>query len=142
MYDPPAYVWAVTVAGPAAVAAATCLALYSGAVRAGLGRKRAALLGGAAAVLLGGWPAATVVIAGHGWYRTLPWFPIAVAGFLGTLLALSRVPVVARALAAPGMAGPPRAAARVPEPGTGPSRASNRGSSWSWPPSWSRSPSG
>jgi hypothetical protein len=104
MYDPPAYVWALTVAGPAAVAAATCLALYSGAVRAGLGRKRAALLGGAAAVLLGGWLAATAVIAGHGWYRTLSWFPIVVAGFLGTLLALSRVPVVARALAAPGMA--------------------------------------
>jgi hypothetical protein len=49
-----------------------------------------------------GWP--TAVIAGHGWYRTLPWFPIAVAGFLGTLLALSRVRVVARAVAAPGMA--------------------------------------
>ena len=44
------------------------------------------------------------VVAGHGWYRALPWFPVAVAGFLGTLLALSRVPVVARALAAPGMA--------------------------------------
>jgi hypothetical protein len=72
MYGPPAYVWALTVAGPAAVAAATCLALYSGAVRAGLGPKCAALLGGAAAVLLGGWLAATAVIAGHGWYRTLP----------------------------------------------------------------------
>jgi hypothetical protein len=42
------------------------------------------------------------VIAGHGWYHPLPWFPVAVAGFLGTLLALSRIPVVARALAAPG----------------------------------------
>ena len=49
MYDPPAYVWALTIGGPTAIAAATCIALYSGAVRSGLGRKRAALLGGAAA---------------------------------------------------------------------------------------------
>jgi hypothetical protein len=109
MYDPPAYVWAITVAGPAAIAAATCIALYGGAVRAGLGRRRAALLGGAAAVLLGGWFTATAVIAGHGWYDTrpgqVPWLPIAVAGSLGALLAVSRIPVVARVLTAPGMAG-------------------------------------
>jgi hypothetical protein len=82
--------------------------LYGGAVRAGLGRRRATLLGGAAAVLLGGWYAATVVIAGHGWYNTrpsqVPWLPIAAAGSLGALLAFSRIPVVARALTAPGMA--------------------------------------
>ena len=46
MYDPPAYVWALAIGGPAAIAAATCIALYSGAVRAGLGRRRTALLGG------------------------------------------------------------------------------------------------
>jgi hypothetical protein len=72
MYDPPAYVWALTIGGPAAIAAATCIALYGGAVRAGLGRRRAALLGGAAAVVLGGWFTATAVIAGHGWYNTRP----------------------------------------------------------------------
>jgi hypothetical protein len=108
MYDPPAYVWALTIGGPAAIAAATCVALYSGAVRAGLSRRRAALLGGAAAVLLGGWYTATAVIAGHGWYDTrpgqVPWLPIAAAGSLGTLLALTRIPVVARVLTAPGMA--------------------------------------
>ena len=108
MYDPPAYVWAITIGGPTAIAAATCIALYGGAVRAGLGRRRAALLGGAASVLLGGWFTATAVIAGHGWYDTrpgqVPWLPIAMAGSLGMLLALSRIPVVARALTAPGMA--------------------------------------
>ena len=36
MYDPPAYLWAITIAGPAAVAALTCLVLYRGAERAGL----------------------------------------------------------------------------------------------------------
>jgi hypothetical protein len=108
MYDPPAYVWALTIGGPAAIAATTCVALYTGAVRAGLGRRRATLLGGAAAVVLGGWFTATSVIASHGWYDTgasqMPWLPVAVAGSLGTLLALSRIPVVARALTAPGMA--------------------------------------
>ena len=103
MYDPPAYLWAIVIAGATAVAALTCIVLYSGAERAGLGRRRAALLAGAAAVVLGGWLTATAVIAGHGWYRTLPWFPVAAAGFLGLLLALSRIPVVARALAGPGM---------------------------------------
>jgi len=108
MYDPPAYMWALTIGGPTAIAVAACTALYAGAVRAGLGRRRAALFAGAAAVLLGGWYIATVVIAGHGWYDTrpgqVPWLPIAAAGSLGALLALTRVPVVARALSAPGMA--------------------------------------
>jgi hypothetical protein len=117
MYDPPAYVWALTIAGPTAIAATTCIALYGGAMRAGLGRRRAALLGGAAAVLLGGWFAATAVIAGHGWYDTrssqVPWLPIAAAGSLGTLLAASRIPVVARADGS-GHGQPTGAAARLP----------------------------
>ena len=108
MYDPPAYLWAITIAGPTGIAAATCIVLYGGAERAGLGRRRAALLAGAAAVVLGGWFTASAVIAGHGWYHTrlghqVPWMPVAVAGFLGLLLALRRIPVVARALTAPGM---------------------------------------
>jgi hypothetical protein len=103
MYDPPAYLWAITIAGPAGIAAATCVVLYGGAERAGLGRKRAALLAGAAAAVLAGWFTATALIADHGWYKSLPWYPVAAAGFLGLLLALSRIPVVRRALAAPGM---------------------------------------
>jgi len=103
MYDPPAYLWAITIAGPAAVAALTCIVLYGGAVRVGLGRRRAVLLAGAAAAVFGGWATASAVLAGHGEYRALPWFPVAVTGYLGLLLALSRIPVVARALAAPGM---------------------------------------
>ena len=93
MYDPPAYVWVLTIGGPTAIAAATCIALYGGAARTGLGRRRAALLAGIAAVVLGGWFTATAVIAGHGWYDTrssqVPWLPIAAAGFLGMLLALA-----------------------------------------------------
>ncbi|HXB48359.1 MAG TPA: hypothetical protein VNW50_11410 [Streptosporangiaceae bacterium] len=108
MYDPPAYLWAITIAAIIAIPAATCIVLYGGAQRAGLGRRRAALLAGGAAVLLGSWFTASAVIAGHGWYHArfghgVPWLPVAVAGFLGTLLALRRIPAVARALTAPGM---------------------------------------
>ena len=57
--------------------------------------------------MLGGWFTASAVIAGHGWYHAqlghgVPWLPVAVAGFFGALLALRRIPAVARALAAPG----------------------------------------
>ena len=108
MYDPPGYLWAIIIAGITAIPAATCVVLYGGAVRAGLSRTRAALLAAGAAIALGGWFTASAVIAGHGWYHArlghgVPWMPIAVIGFFGALLALSRIPVVARALAAPGM---------------------------------------
>ena len=108
MYDPPGYLWAITIAGITAIPAATCVVLYGGAVRAGLGRTRAALLAAGAAVALGGWFTASAVIASHGWYHTrlghgVPWMPVAVAGFFLTLLALRQIPVVARALAAPRM---------------------------------------
>jgi hypothetical protein len=108
MYDLPPYLWALTIAGIVAFPAATCIVLYLGAQRAGLGRRQAGGLAAGAAVILGGWFTASAVIAGHGWYHTrlghsVPWMPVAVVGFLLTLLALSRIPVVARALDAPGM---------------------------------------
>ena len=108
MYDPPGYLWVMVMAGIIAILATTCVVLYGGAMRAGLGRSRAGLLAGGAAVVLGGWFTASAVIADHGWYHTklghgVPWMPVAVVGFLGLVLALSRIPVVARALRAPGM---------------------------------------
>ena len=58
--------------------------------------------------MFGAWFTASAVIAGHGWYHTrlghgVPWLPVAIFGFLGLLLALRRIPVVSRALTAPGM---------------------------------------
>jgi hypothetical protein len=108
MYNPPLYLWVITIAGITAIPAVTCVVLYGGAQRAGLGARRAALLAASAAVVLGGWFTASAVIAGHGWYHArlshgVPWMPVAVVGFFATLLALRRIPVVARALAAPGM---------------------------------------
>ena len=109
MYDPPGYLWAITIAGMTTIPAATSVLLYAGAQRAGQSRARAALLAAAAAIVLGGWFTASAVIAQHGWYQWqighgVPWLPVAVVGFLGTLLALSQIPTVKRALAVPGMA--------------------------------------
>ena len=36
MYDPPGYLWAMTIAEVTAIPAAACFVLYGGAVRAGL----------------------------------------------------------------------------------------------------------
>ena len=107
MYDPPGYIWAITIAGIIAIPAATCVVLYGGALRAGQGKTRAALLAGGAALLLGGWFAASAVIAGHGWYQArlghgVPWLPVAAASSFAAYLALRRIPAVGRALTAPG----------------------------------------
>jgi hypothetical protein len=107
MYDPPGYIWAISIAGIIAIPAATCVILYGGALRSGQGKRRAALLAGSAAVLLGVWFTASAVIAGHGWYHArlghgLPWLPVAAGGSFAAYLALRRIPAVGRALAAPG----------------------------------------
>ena len=107
MYEAPSYIWAIIIVGAAGVLATTCTVLYGGAVRAGLGRRRAALLAVGAAIVLGGWMSTSALIADHGWYNTggrAPWLPLAFLGDLVLLLALRRIPVVARALAAPGTA--------------------------------------
>lgn len=103
MDDIPSYLWALSLAGVIAIPALTCVVLYRGADRAGL-----ALLAGVAAVVLGGWFAASAAFAAAGTYRAqlgqgLPWLAIAAGGVLVALLVMSRLPAVARALSAPGM---------------------------------------
>jgi hypothetical protein len=107
MYNPPAYVWAVILAGTIGVPTLTTIALYRGAAAAGIGRRSALLLGAVAAALLGGWLVVSGVIAGHGWYNTPlgqqpPWLLIAVVGVTLALLAATRIPSAASAIAAPG----------------------------------------
>jgi hypothetical protein len=108
MYEAPAYIWLFTIAEITAFPLATSVVLYAGAQRAGLSRRQATLIAMASAVIFASWFCASGVIAGHGGYHTrlghgVPWLPIVVVGFVGSLLALSRVPSVSRTLAAPGM---------------------------------------
>lgn len=108
MYDAPAYIWLLTIAEITAFPLATSIVLFEGAQRAGLGRRAAALLASASGTIFASWFIASGVIAGHGGYHSrighgVPWLPVVVTGFLALLLALSRIPIVARTLAAPGM---------------------------------------
>jgi hypothetical protein len=108
MYDPPAYLWVLTLAGEIGILSTTCIVLYRGGAGAGLGRRRAALLACGAAVMFGGWLAASAEIAAAGSYHAqlgkgIPWFAIAPPAFFLVLLAMSRIPMVSRALSGPGM---------------------------------------
>ena len=103
----PAYLWGLTYAEVASIAAATAYALYRGARVAGLGHRVSTRMGWGAALVFGGWLAASSLLAATGSYRSrlghgVPWLPVAIFGFLGLLLALTRVPQISRALTAPG----------------------------------------
>jgi hypothetical protein len=107
MYDLPSYVWALVLAGVIGIPATTSVMLYRGAIAAGLGRRTATTVMVVAAAVLGGWLLASGLLARAGVYhqasgQAAPWFGVAVAGTLLVLLAATRIPVVARVLAAPG----------------------------------------
>jgi hypothetical protein len=107
MNDLPAYLWAITYAEVTGIAAATAYALYRGARAAGLGRQVSTRVGVGAALLFGGWLAVSSLVAGEGGYRSrvghgVPWLPLALLGFFGLLLALTRVPLIEQALTSRG----------------------------------------
>ncbi len=107
MYDLPGYIWATLLVGVIGGLGALSVALYRGAIRAGLGRPRAAGVAAAAATLLGGWLVATSLIAQTGAYNQrspLPLTALVDFAMLITLLAATRIPIVSRVLAAPGTA--------------------------------------
>src|SRR5215471_20106938 len=104
MYDLPGYVWAMVLVGAIGIPAATSVALYRGAMNAGFGRRGAAGVGAAAAVLLGGWVVASGVLARASVYdrrELLSPLVIAAAATLVAVLAATRMPVVSRVLADP-----------------------------------------
>jgi hypothetical protein len=103
----PAYLWVLTYAEITGIAVATAYALYRGARAAGLGNRVSTRIGLGAALLFGGWLAVSSVVAGGGSYRSrlghgVPWLPLVVLGFFVLLLALTRVPLIDRALSASG----------------------------------------
>jgi hypothetical protein len=85
----------------------TCVMLYRGAITAGIGRRTAAAVTTVAAAVLGGWLLVSGLLARAGVYhqasgQAAPWFGVAVAATLLGLLAATRIPLMARILAAPG----------------------------------------
>jgi hypothetical protein len=107
VYDLPSYVWVVVVAGVVGITALTAMALHSGAIAAGLGRRTANAVAAVAGAAWGGWVVVCGLLAGAGAFRQdpvalRPWFGVAFAAALAAALLATRVPVVRRILAAPG----------------------------------------
>jgi len=107
VYNLPTYVWTLVLIGVIGIPATTCVMLYRGAITAGLSRRTATAVAAVAAAVLGGWLAASGLLARAGIYhqasgQAAPWFGVAFAALLIALLLATRIPVVARILAAPG----------------------------------------
>jgi hypothetical protein len=107
VYDLPSYVWIVVLAGAVAMPAVAGLALHSGALAAGLGRRTANTVAAVAGAAWGGWLVACGLLAAAGAFRqepdvARPWFGLAFAATLVATLLAARVPVVRRILADPG----------------------------------------
>jgi hypothetical protein len=100
----PSYVWALILTGAIGIRALVSVGLYHAALAAGLARRTATTVAVGAAVLLVGWLAGSALLAYGGVYRSGPWSPAVVVGVLVALLASTRIPVLARVLAAPGVA--------------------------------------
>ncbi|QIQ06043.1 hypothetical protein [Streptomyces liangshanensis] len=107
MVDVPAFIWVLTLAGITGLTGMTSFVLYRGAKLAGATRRSAVGLGAATAAVLGAWFTATGVIAAHDGYLSghghISFLPFAFAGSLIAFLAATRIPLVSRALHAPGM---------------------------------------
>jgi hypothetical protein len=108
MYDQPFYVWTLILIGVLGIPAVASWALYRGAIEAGMRGRTAMLVGGGAAYLFAAWIVGSAILAGTGVYGggtggVAPWFGIAVTGALVAFLLASRIPVVSRILAQPGM---------------------------------------
>jgi hypothetical protein len=111
MFTAQSLLWFLVVLGVAAVALATALSLYTAALAAGSGRPVARRIAAGFALVWIVWAAATTTLAAAHVYRfsadaVKPWLAVGFAVPVVVLLALSRVPAVARVLAHP--------AARVP----------------------------
>jgi hypothetical protein len=108
MYDLPSYIWILVGIGVIGIPVTTSFMLYRGALAAGSSRRTATWLGAAAAYVLATWLIVSGVLAGAGIYhadsgQSTAWFGLAFAGALGGMLLATRIPIVRRSLAAPGM---------------------------------------
>ncbi len=96
------------VSGTVGVLGGTSWVLYRGSREVGVSARRAVLLAASAGAVLGAWGLVSALIAHRGGYSTQadqpPWLAIAAGAELLALLALSRLPVVRRALSGPNAA--------------------------------------
>lgn len=95
-------VWVLVVTGILGTRLLLGVGLYRSAVAAGLGGSRATTVALATVGLLLVWVTASWLLAYYNVYQSGPWGPVAFVIALVALLASTRIPVLARVLAAPG----------------------------------------
>jgi len=107
--DPlPIYVWVIVLIGVIGMPATICVVLWRGAIAAGLGRRRAVSISAAAGVVWAVWTISSALLADADVYRlepdvAKPWIGVAVIVALTLALLFTRIPVVRRVLANPGV---------------------------------------
>jgi hypothetical protein len=107
MTEAPGYVWALVLIGAVGIPAATGAALFGTARAAGMGRGVAGLIGGGTVALCAGLMGLSAALAAAGLFEQRagalrPGLPLMFLGSFVVLLGATRIPVVARALSAPG----------------------------------------
>ncbi|HCT79131.1 MAG TPA: hypothetical protein DGT23_21755 [Micromonosporaceae bacterium] len=105
----PGYIWLLVLIPVVALPGATSIALYRGAIAAGLSRSTGVRVGVMVSLVWCGWIVASALLARAGLYRqdpatSNPWIPVALLGSMGLAMAATRIPVMLRILAAPGTA--------------------------------------
>lgn len=99
-------VWVFVLVGASSTPLLTAVALFRSGLTAGLSRRTSAAVAVGTAVLWGAWTGISAALAAAGIYRNpdavVPWLGVAAVGALLAALLGTRIPVVARILAAPG----------------------------------------
>ncbi|MEW2503805.1 hypothetical protein ACQPXB_33595 [Amycolatopsis sp. CA-161197] len=96
--------WTLVLIGTIGIRALTGVSLYRAGRAAGLDRPTSGKVAGWTTVVLLGWLAACVLLAYYGAFASGPLAPVLVVALLVAVLAGTRIPIVAKVLAAPGTA--------------------------------------
>jgi hypothetical protein len=108
MDDLPGYIWPLILIGVVGIPVGTAVALRRGAIAVGLDRRTGTAVAVTTVAFLGAWLVASALLARAGLYRqdpavATPWLPVALLGILAACLLATRIPVMSRILADPGM---------------------------------------
>jgi hypothetical protein len=102
------YVWVIVIVGVLGIPVLTSVALFNAATAAGMARRTATTVAVAVSAGLVGWAVTVALLARADAFRQdpvalRPWFPLAFAGAVVVPLLATRIPVLSRILATPGL---------------------------------------
>ena len=108
MYPLPIYVWVIVLITVIGMPATICVVLWRGAIAAGLNRRSALQISAATGIGWAGWVISSALLADADVYRlesgtASPWIGAAVIGAVAMAVLFTRIPVVRRIFADPGV---------------------------------------